>query len=172
MVRVLLLGFQGRMAEALELMEATEELPKPWHLYRRRARRALDKLPKARWRLLFKQARFRSAIGDLGAARGLYEEALAAVEEDDPADEKERKALMSLHYNAACLQAQASAGRTTLKEAPDPADPALADELREKSLKNLRRAVALGWTDLDKLAQDPDLEPLRDLPAFGKLLGK
>ena len=41
---------------------------------------------------------------------------------------------------------------------------------RADALHALKRAVALGYADFDWLAQDPDLEGLKDHPEFMKLL--
>ncbi len=54
------------------------------------------------------------------------------------------------HYNLACSLA-------LLKR---PAD----------ALRTLRQAVALGYSDLEFMAEDPDLETLRKLPEFRRLL--
>lgn len=40
------------------------------------------------------------------------------------------------------------------------------------ALRILARAIALGYDDLDWLQQDPDLEELKPLPAFQRLLAK
>ena len=54
------------------------------------------------------------------------------------------------HYNLACSLA-------LCKKRPD-------------ALKSLRKALSLGYDDLDWMEQDPDLEILKDDPAFRKLL--
>lgn len=54
------------------------------------------------------------------------------------------------HYNLACSLALS-------KKRPD-------------ALKSLRKAVSLGYDDLDWMQQDPDLEILKDDPEFRKLL--
>ncbi|HEX7632338.1 MAG TPA: hypothetical protein VF388_09410 [Lacunisphaera sp.] len=54
------------------------------------------------------------------------------------------------HYNLACSLALA-------KKRPD-------------ALKSLRKAVSLGYDDLDWMQQDPDLETLKSDPEFRKLL--
>lgn len=54
------------------------------------------------------------------------------------------------HYNLACSLA-------LLKR---PAD----------ALRTLRQAVTLGYSDLEFMAEDPDLESLRELPEFRRLL--
>ncbi len=54
------------------------------------------------------------------------------------------------HYNLACSLA-------LCKKRPD-------------ALKSLRKALSLGYDDLDWMRQDPDLEILKDNPEFQKLL--
>src|ERR1700749_3866334 len=54
------------------------------------------------------------------------------------------------HYNLACSLA-------LCKKRPD-------------ALKSLRKAVSLGYDDLDWMQQDPDLEELKSDPEFRKLL--
>jgi tetratricopeptide (TPR) repeat protein len=56
------------------------------------------------------------------------------------------------HYNLACSLALS-------KKRPD-------------ALKSLRKAVSLGYDDLDWMKQDPDLEILKSDPEFRKLLRK
>ncbi len=41
---------------------------------------------------------------------------------------------------------------------------------RPDALKSLRKALSLGYDDLDWMRQDPDLEILKDNPEFQKLL--
>ena len=43
---------------------------------------------------------------------------------------------------------------------------------RPDALRSLRKAVSLGYDDLDWMEQDPDLEILKDNPEFQKLLKK
>ena len=40
------------------------------------------------------------------------------------------------------------------------------------ALRSLREAVSLGYTDFDWMQQDPDLEILKNEPAFHQLLGQ
>jgi tetratricopeptide (TPR) repeat protein len=56
------------------------------------------------------------------------------------------------HYNLACSLA-------LCKKRPD-------------ALRSLRKAVSLGYDDLDWMEQDPDLEFLRHDPEFRQLLGQ
>ncbi len=41
---------------------------------------------------------------------------------------------------------------------------------RADALRSLRKAVSLGYHDLDWMTQDPDLESLKQVPEFQKLL--
>jgi tetratricopeptide (TPR) repeat protein len=56
------------------------------------------------------------------------------------------------HYNLACSLA-------LCKKRPD-------------ALRSLRKALSLGYDDLDWMEQDPDLEILKNDPEFRKLLGQ
>ena len=56
------------------------------------------------------------------------------------------------HYNLACSLA-------LCKKRPD-------------ALRSLRKALSLGYDDLDWMEQDPDLEILKDDPEFRKLLSQ
>lgn len=56
------------------------------------------------------------------------------------------------HYNLACSLA-------LCKKRPD-------------ALRSLRKALSLGYDDLDWMEQDPDLEILKDDPEFRQLLGQ
>lgn len=41
-----------------------------------------------------------------------------------------------------------------------------------EAINNLQKAISLGYSDFDWLMQDPDLENLKGLPAFQKLLSR
>ena len=41
---------------------------------------------------------------------------------------------------------------------------------KNDAVKSLQQAVALGYDDLDWMTQDPDLDVLKDLPTFQKLM--
>jgi tetratricopeptide (TPR) repeat protein len=41
---------------------------------------------------------------------------------------------------------------------------------KSEAIRNLQKAIALGYDDVDWLMQDPDLEALKQVPAFQKLL--
>lgn len=43
---------------------------------------------------------------------------------------------------------------------------------RDDALRSLRQAVSLGYKDFEWMEQDPDLEGLKALPGFQKLLGQ
>lgn len=43
---------------------------------------------------------------------------------------------------------------------------------KSDALRALRRAIDLGYSDYDWMAQDPDLEPLKGAPEFEALLAK
>jgi Flp pilus assembly protein TadD len=43
---------------------------------------------------------------------------------------------------------------------------------RSAALRSLRQAVELGYSDFDWMAQDPDLDPIKEHPAFTALLNQ
>jgi HEAT repeat protein len=71
-------------------------------------------------------------------------------------------------YNAACMYGRAveAASRQT---APDGAVPDIA-QLQRQALSRLEQSIKLGFQDFDWMLQDPDLESLRNLPEFRKLV--
>ena len=73
-------------------------------------------------------------------------------------------------YNVACLYSIASAKVPPAGTAAG--QQGLAREYQEKAIKMLEKAVEAGFTDLDHMRKDPDLEPLRSLPEFQRLVDK
>jgi hypothetical protein len=64
---------------------------------------------------------------------------------------------------APCVALLRKAASTPLQETEN-------RRLEEEALNVLRQAIAAGFTDRDRLKNDPALAPLRSLPAFGQLL--
>ena len=56
--------------------------------------------------------------------------------------------------------------------APAAADAALIRDYTDRAIDCLRRAKALGFSDVVGLETDPDIEPIRDDPAFRALLAE
>ena len=50
------------------------------------------------------------------------------------------------------------------------ADPSAADALGEKAIEAIQEAVAAGYKDKVTLTTEPDLLPLKPLPAFGVII--
>src|ERR1700749_3602866 len=88
----------------------------------------------------------------VGLLGGLYTKVgrIAAVVKMDRKLVKLEPDNATAHYNLACSLA-------LCKKRPD-------------ALKSLRKAVSLGYDDLDWMQQDPDLEELKSDPEFRKLL--
>jgi tetratricopeptide (TPR) repeat protein len=125
------------------------------------------------WQRKTDQAALLIRLGDYAAARTAYLEAVKTAEEEGAFEKKENKpSLAGVHYDLACLHSLASAGEGELrgKKTRVPKDDAKA--LRTLALTHLTRSFALGWSDLAHMAKDPDLAPLRDLPAYKALLQK
>lgn len=91
------------------------------------------------------------------------------------------------HYNAACYFARAAStlkGDSNLTANPDkldstkgsplPSQAAILEKYHQlvaRSLDQLQKAVQSGYNDINHIKSDPDLVPLRQLPAFRRLLG-
>lgn len=172
MERALLLGCLGRYEETLALVASMEEPPVTWRRYARLLRRRLEALPAAPWKRSLLRARFWQGLGDFRAALDRCLAALGTVREPDPSDPDERADLAGLHVMTARMLARAAAGRTTLADEPAPVDPDTAEERKEKAVKHLDRAAALGRNRPGAWLADPDLAPLRDLPSFRSLVGR
>jgi eukaryotic-like serine/threonine-protein kinase len=65
-------------------------------------------------------------------------------------------------YNAACVAARASAGRSV--------DPATADRCAARAVELLRRAWVLGYANVPHMQRDNDLAPLRKRADYAALL--
>ena len=116
-------------------------------------------------------------VNDYAAALAAYEAGFALLAQLPPAararieaDPAQRNSQMLAHYNLACAQAQASAGKHG--KAPTTAAPpaAEAEALRSAAFEQLGRAIDLGWHNATHLASDGDLEPLHADPRWPALL--
>jgi hypothetical protein len=74
------------------------------------------------------------------------------------------------YYHLACIYSQTSIGKKARRAEQQQVSPEKAKELRGKALAHLRKALELGWTDLDHISKDPDFAPIRDLPEFKALM--
>lgn len=89
-----------------------------------------------------------ASLGDTYTRKGFYEEGLevdrklAQLKPDDPV----------VHYNFACSLS-------------------LVGNI-DKALKELKKAVLLGYDDFSYILKDPDLEELRNHPQFDKFMAK
>ncbi|MHC5082031.1 MAG: tetratricopeptide repeat protein, partial [Planctomycetota bacterium] len=80
--------------------------------------------------------------------------------------------LKSAHYNFTRCLAQLSVGKKGwLAEVISVPDEKRTD-LQTKAVASLRKAFEYGWTDLDGIRKDADLDPIRDLPAFKALIAE
>jgi serine/threonine protein kinase/formylglycine-generating enzyme required for sulfatase activity len=102
----------------------------------------------------------------------LYLAVIVAVElgeETDPALEAIESALKIqpqdsvLHYDAACAYAQAS-------QAQLGRDRASSQAFRERAVHLLQRAIEEGYADHKEIAENADLDPIRELPAFAGIM--
>ena len=49
-------------------------------------------------------------------------------------------------------------------------DAGLRRGYTEEAVAAIRKGIADGWQDLERLRTDPDLDPIRDAPEFRRLL--
>ena len=123
------------------------------------------------WARALSRAGKRIGRGDYAGAGELYEKGLASARKAGADNEARfRPLLVSAHYNLACILSQASIGKKGKRAEPKPVPPEEATELRGKAVIHLRKALELGWTDLEHIRKDPDLDPIRDLPEFKALM--
>ncbi|MCU0723448.1 MAG: tetratricopeptide repeat protein [Planctomycetes bacterium] len=120
------------------------------------------------------RAREAKALMDTGDYAGalprfdkVLDEAVAAGAGPDPRD---RHALAFFLYDHACLLAVASEGKAGPRAEARPVAPADAAALRAKAVASLRRAFECGWTDLEHVRKDSDLDALRKMPEFQALM--
>ncbi|MHC4599504.1 MAG: TPR end-of-group domain-containing protein, partial [Planctomycetota bacterium] len=111
--------------------------------------------------------------GDYAGARDVYEKALAQGEKPGAHGRNRFQPLVvTARYNLACIYSLASTGKKAMLADPEPCSPEEATSMRQKALANLRKALELGYKDLDHIRKDSDLAPLRDLPEFEALLAE
>ncbi|MHC5038611.1 MAG: protein kinase domain-containing protein [Planctomycetota bacterium] len=108
--------------------------------------------------------------GDLSGAGSLYEKSLPHAETASAGDENLRAALKLLYFDLARICSVATTGKKTHLAEAGPLSPERIAELQAKAVGNLRKAFERGWTDMDRIRKDPELAPLRELPAFKALL--
>ena len=107
------------------------------------------------------------AMGEPGKAVKAYEAALSIVGE---AYAPLKKCLMKAHYGLGRVLALASAGKSGPSAEAQPIDAAESARLREVAFRHLRQALELGYADAKRIAEDPDLAPLRDDTRWEQLL--
>ncbi|MHC5038646.1 MAG: protein kinase domain-containing protein [Planctomycetota bacterium] len=105
---------------------------------------------------------------DYRSAKPLMEAALARA----PKEGKTSGVVAGCYYDLACICSLMSAGKAPPFTAVKPPKEAEASKLRTEALNHLRRALGMGWHDLDHMKRDTDLVPIRDLPEFKALLAE
>jgi len=93
---------------------------------------------------------------ELGEGADQALEGLEAALKKQPGDS-------GLHYDAACAYALAA-------QAVARKDQARSESLSERALSLLRKAIENGYADYRHMQEDADLDPLRQLPAFGDIM--
>jgi tetratricopeptide (TPR) repeat protein len=100
--------------------------------------------------------------GDLQGARKRLEKGLKAAEKKGAYEGAEFRSILARgHRGLAAVLAASRAGADADEE---------RDRLAAEAVGNLRKALELGFTDLDPIRKDPGLAPLRELPEFKALL--
>jgi tetratricopeptide (TPR) repeat protein len=162
----------GRFEEAVAAYEKVLSiLPDPSPLLKTYLARARSALAAPKWEREFARASKAHAWGDFPGARERYEIGLLEAEKDGTAgDANARSALATASFNLARLHAQASIGRKGPNQEPKAPPPGEAEEHRKQALLHLGKARDFGWTDLDRVRKEPDLDPLRTLPAYKALV--
>jgi serine/threonine protein kinase len=158
----------GRFEEAAKAFETTWGIVGQGHPpLRGMISRAQALGAQAPWARAITQGDLRLREGFLAQALAFYERGLqTAGEAGAAADPAQTETLRRAHYNAACL---CSLGYGAAWKPPLAAgrEPAGADA---RAIEHLRKAFELGWSDLDHIRKDTDLDPIRRLPAFEALL--
>lgn len=103
-------------------------------------------------------AQFALQVGDLAAARSLYEDILAAPTPAGTAGDPGRSVA---HYNLACLWARTAAGRLMPSGEAQPPPAGEAAACLDRCFEQLRLAIQAGWADAAGMEQDEDLAPAR-----------
>jgi formylglycine-generating enzyme required for sulfatase activity len=68
-----------------------------------------------------------------------------------------------LYYDAACAYALTARALKTR-------NPAKSQEHRARAIALLKEAIRVGYSDYDHIQEDPDFDPIRELPAFGEIM--
>jgi hypothetical protein len=71
-------------------------------------------------------------------------------------------------YNAACVYGRAL--QAVAKDDESDERNAAMQQYREAGIAHLKRSMELGFSDLDHVRNDPDLEAFHDQPAFQELM--
>ncbi len=93
---------------------------------------------------------------ELGEGAGEALEKLEAALKNQPKD-------VDLAYNAACAYSQAA-------QALGKKDQAKRQSLADRAIGVLKTAIENGYSDYNHIQEDADLDPIRDLPAFGEIM--
>lgn len=101
-----------------------------------------------------------TGLGILLSIEGKYEEGIKRVEEARAKFPNDNL----FAYNTACVYSQASEAVGKDEKAAD-RDKKKSD-YQQKAIEELKRAMQLGFGDLEWMKKDPDLVPLHDLDAF------
>ncbi|MCA9094836.1 MAG: hypothetical protein KDA68_15225, partial [Planctomycetaceae bacterium] len=98
------------------------------------------------------------------AVEGQWEDALKRLEAADGMFQHE----LNYQYNSACVYSRVVAH---LRKTPDiPDRDTLIERFTGMALKRLRDAVDSGFSDLNWMQKDPDLESLRESEGFKEIL--
>ncbi|MHC5038902.1 MAG: protein kinase domain-containing protein [Planctomycetota bacterium] len=168
--KALLLEKLGRFSEAAQAYEEAYALGAPKGLkdnitWNRKAARA----PK--WMQTIFQARVLLEFGNYRKLRSLYEKALSQASDLESASRSGFFPFIGFaHRRLAGFLSILSTGKPALRLEPRPLPEAEAAALRKEALQHLRKAFELGWTDIDNLRKESDLEAIRKLPEFETLI--
>jgi tetratricopeptide (TPR) repeat protein len=163
------LGFSedalGDFEKAGELTRGEDE-----HLKRMiEQERRLTELP--RWARALLRAENLVRWADRAGARRLFEASFSEFE--GKVDVKEMKMdglVMFAYMHLARIYSLASAGKSGPGAKPEPLPEVEKEELRQKALLQIRKALEIGFNQFDFLRKDPQLAAVQGLPEFQSLL--
>jgi tetratricopeptide (TPR) repeat protein len=133
----------------------------------------LRALTDAGWFSNFLVAHGAKRSGDFQAARYYYRMGIASANRLGAPDvASKRGALASAHANLAAVLAQAAVGNEGRKHPRVRVPPRDKADLLRKSVSHVRRALDLGWKNLDFFRKGDHFDPLRDVPEFEETLAE
>jgi serine/threonine-protein kinase len=155
----------GRLEEALKVLEKADRAHGGFHPdLRDRLSRTRILVSAPAWAKELMRGKRKAQRKRWAEAKDAYEKGVdGAARADDETRETFSPYLRKAHFDLACIYSRSSTG-----ESPDP----LKDTALRTAVDHLKKALELGYADLDEIRKNPDLAPLRDRPEFKALLAE